>query len=240
MQPNHVIGSKKELLNHFGSSQKLEIRNLQQMEDLLKMNIPAKVWKDASNRNQLSFNQEFLQQTNEFTFIFLNIKYINLISFFTNLTELDLSENQISDISSISKLKGLKILQLNKNCIKDISALLSLSDLIYLVELNLSENQISDISSISKLKNLQKLYLQCNNIEDISSIQFLIQHIWIYLKINQLPTQQLCRIQLNYYSILTTSCKTNLGCNILLNYRDQVYLKQKLQIQTIFLISYSA
>ncbi|CAL6075473.1 Conserved_hypothetical protein [Hexamita inflata] len=182
MQPNQEIESQEDLLSHFGSSKQLEIRNLQQIRKLLEMDIPPQIWEDASNRNLLSFNQELIQGTKEVKFNYQNIKHIYLISFLTNLTELDLSGNKISDISSISKLKNMKKINLGSNCIDDISVLLSFTDLIYLAELNLSQNQISDISSISKLKDLKILDLSCNNIEDISVLQSLPDLTHLYLQ----------------------------------------------------------
>ncbi|CAL6005062.1 Conserved_hypothetical protein [Hexamita inflata] len=153
MQPNHAIESKEDLLNHFGSSKTLEIRNSLQMEDLLKMNVPPEVWEDASNRNLLSFSKEFVLQTKKITFCYRKIEYIYLISFLVNLTELDLQQNKISDISSISKLKNLKKLDLNYNSIEDISALQSHTDLIYL---DLSYNKLT--SYTLALPNLVELF----------------------------------------------------------------------------------
>ncbi|CAL6023487.1 Conserved_hypothetical protein [Hexamita inflata] len=381
MKLNHTIKSKEDLLSHFGSSQKLEILDSEQMKKLLALNVQPKIWEDALNRNLLSFNQELVQETEEFTFNRRNIEYIYLISFLTNLTELNLSENQISDISSISKLKYLKKLNLTRNRIEDISALQSLPDLTHLylqynkltsytvalpnlVELSLSGDKLQEKSGLQhspklerlylsktettdlrsilhQLFGLKVLYLSSNNLKEISylstfldlqilclcenkylqnigplkfctqltylcfsktnvadiqflnliverqniSIQFLssqtqlnqtspkikyliflafpssntqrnsiqqetvskiflhfnlclIQLTYIYNIINQLPTQQLYRIQLNYHSAVT-SYKKNLGYNILLNQRDYICLKQKPQIYVLFFISYS-
>ncbi|CAL6054194.1 Conserved_hypothetical protein [Hexamita inflata] len=166
MQPNHEIKSQEDLLNHFRSSQKLEILDLEQMENLLEMNVPPEVWEDASNRNLLSFSQEFVQETEEFTFNQREIKHIYLVSFFTNLTELYLSGNNISDISSISKLKNLKKLYLESNCIEDISALQSLPDLTHLY---LSYNKLT--SYTLALPGLVYLSLSGNKLQDKSGLQ---------------------------------------------------------------------
>ncbi|CAL6023441.1 Conserved_hypothetical protein [Hexamita inflata] len=155
---NHVIRNEEELLNHFGS-QKLEIGNLQQMEDLLEK-------EESSNRNLVSISQEFVQRTKEFTFNYGQIKKIYFISFLTNLTELNLSYNQLSDISCISKLKNLKKLILINNHIEDISALQSLLNLTYLniFEINLTSYTLA-------LPNLVEFSLSGNKLQDISGLQ---------------------------------------------------------------------
>ncbi|CAL6075509.1 Conserved_hypothetical protein [Hexamita inflata] len=154
MKHNQIIRSKKDLLKHFGSSKQLEILDLEQMKSLLRMDIPPEVWEDASNRNLLSFNQEFVQRTKQFIFLKRGIQYFHLLSFLTNLTELYLSSNKISDIFSISKLKNLKILDLGSNRIEDISGLQSLSDLAHLF---LSYNKLTSFTlSLPNLVELQK------------------------------------------------------------------------------------
>jgi small GTP-binding protein len=85
----------------------------------------------------------------------------------TNLTQLDLKNNQISDISFLQNLTKLIQLDLKNNQISDIS---SLKDLKNLTELNLGNNQISDtsdISSLEGLKNLKRLDLKNNKISKL-------------------------------------------------------------------------
>ncbi|CAL6035630.1 leucine-rich_repeat domain-containing protein [Hexamita inflata] len=201
MQPNQIIRSKEELINHFGSSKTLEILDLEQMKILLEIDVPPEIWKDASNRNLLSFSQEFVQETEEFKFYGRSIEHIYLVSFLTNLTELNLSENNISDISTIYKLKNLKKLDLRDNCIKDISALQSFTDQIQLAELDLQNNNISDISSISKLKNLKELDLRSNSIEDISALQSLPDLTHLYLQQTRITSYTLALPNLVYLKL---------------------------------------
>ncbi|CAL6065408.1 leucine-rich_repeat domain-containing protein [Hexamita inflata] len=168
MKPNQIIRSKKDLLKHFGASQTLEILDSEQMKDLLEMNISPEVWDNASNRNLLFISEEFVQETQEFVFnIFRGIKYIYLVSFLTNLTELNLQNNIVSDISSISKLKNLKKINFGSNCIEDISALQSLPDLTHL---DLQVNQLT--SYTLALPNLVYLSLRANKLKDISGLQY--------------------------------------------------------------------
>ncbi|MCG8332150.1 MAG: leucine-rich repeat domain-containing protein, partial [Chitinophagales bacterium] len=85
----------------------------------------------------------------------------------SNLQSLDLSDNNISDISFLEKLSNLQSLYLNDNNISDISFLEKLPSL---QTLWLYENVISDISSIKYLKNLNALQLGKNQISDISPL----------------------------------------------------------------------
>ncbi|CAL6054206.1 leucine-rich_repeat domain-containing protein [Hexamita inflata] len=207
MQPNHEIKSQEDLLSHFGSSKQLEILDLEQMEKLLKMNVSPEIWEDASNRNLLSFNQEFVQRTQRQGFFSRGIKRIFLISFLTNLIELNLSGNNISDISSISKLKNLKKLYLESNCIEDISALQSLPDLTHLqlysnrltsytlvlpnlVYLSLGNNKLQDKSGLQHSPKLERLYLSGTETTDLRSIP----HQLFGLKVIQLSFNNILEI----------------------------------------------
>ena len=80
---------------------------------------------------------------------------------------LDLSECNLIEIpESILKLPWLKELNLSENEISDISVL---KDLQQLIHLDLSENEISDISVLKDLKQLTFLNLYDNQISDISA-----------------------------------------------------------------------
>ncbi len=67
---------------------------------------------------------------------------------------LDLSNQNLEDISFLRKYKNLKVLSLRRNKIKDISVLASLE---YLEELDLSYNQIEEFSPLENLKHLKKI-----------------------------------------------------------------------------------
>ncbi|CAL5982119.1 Conserved_hypothetical protein [Hexamita inflata] len=225
MQPvNHEIRSKEDLLNHFGSSQKLEIRDSELMENLLEINVPPKVLEDVSNRNLLSFGQEFVQQTKELTFTGRKIEHIQLISFLTNLTELNLSNNKISDISTISKLKNLRILDLNSNSIEDIATLQSLPDLTHLglfynkftsytvalpnlVELSLSCNNLQDKSGLQHSPKLERLDLSWTETTDLRTIPHQLFGLkYLYLLSNNIK-------EISYLSNIVDLQCLNLGCN---------------------------
>jgi len=85
----------------------------------------------------------------------------------TSLTELDLDNNQVSDISILANLTNLTKLDLYGNEISDITAV---SNLTSLTKLYLWENQISDVSPLANLANLTYLWLNSNKITDISPL----------------------------------------------------------------------
>ncbi len=95
------------------------------------------------------------------------ISDISALSELTNLQKLELWKNNIGNISEISGLTNLQVLNLTSNAISDIRALNGLTNL---QELYLVNNAISDISALSGLMNLQKLGLGGNSIDDISVI----------------------------------------------------------------------
>ncbi|MFB2923708.1 MULTISPECIES: leucine-rich repeat domain-containing protein [Aerosakkonema] len=101
----------------------------------------------------------------------------------TNLTYLNLAGNQITDISGLSTLTNLTDLCIDNNQITDISGLSTLTNLTYL---NLSNNQITDISGLSSLTNLTQLYLDNNQITDISGLSTLTNLTILYLDNNQI------------------------------------------------------
>ena len=109
-----------------------------------------------------------------------DIKELNKM---TNLTDLDLYENQISDISVLSELTNLTSLALSENTISDISALSGLTNLKHLY---LGRNQISDISALSELTNLKTLHLDGNQISDINSLSKLLNLTYLELGNNQI------------------------------------------------------
>ena len=109
-----------------------------------------------------------------------DIKELNKL---TNLTYLDLYDNQISDIGVLSDLTNLKYLCLGRNQISDISALSKLTNL---EELYLFENQIGDVSTLSGLTNLTVLEIWINQINDISCLESLTKLTKLDVTINQI------------------------------------------------------
>ena len=95
------------------------------------------------------------------------IGFLTGLEFATNLTDLTLDLNQITDISPLAGLTKLTYLALYGNGISDISPLAGLTKL---TGLWLHYNNITDISALAGLTNLTSLALSNNNITDISPL----------------------------------------------------------------------
>ena len=102
----------------------------------------------------------------------------------TELTDLDLTSNNIKEITGLDKLKNLTNLYLEDNKIEWISGLDSLSKL---QRLYLSGNNIQEIEGLENLTNLQILHLNDNQISKIRGMENLekLQHFEI--KNNLIP-----------------------------------------------------
>jgi hypothetical protein len=106
-----------------------------------------------------------------------------LIKDLKNLTYLDLSNTQVSDVSGLKDLKNLTTLKLNgdflnKMSIRDVSAL---KDLKNLTSLNLYRTQVSDVSALKDLKNLTSLDLSSTQVSDVSALKDLKNLTSLYL-----------------------------------------------------------
>ena len=113
-----------------------------------------------------------LTQLSELKLIKNRISDVSALAALTQLDVLDLRWNNISDISALAGLTRLTRLQLAANPISDISAL---AGLIQLTDLEFGGNSISDISALAGLTRLTRLQLAANPISDISALAGLIQ-----------------------------------------------------------------
>ena len=111
-----------------------------------------------------------------FSAVGYGISSIQGLEYATNLTELELEDNYISDLSPLSDLTNLTHLYLGFNEIGDISPLARLTNLTHL---ELYHNEISDTYSLSCLTNLTHLDLNANQIgmldfsgSDFSSLEY--------------------------------------------------------------------
>jgi len=99
----------------------------------------------------------------------------------TNLTQLDLSSNQLSDISALSVLTNLTQLYFSYTQVRDISPLSTLRNL---TQLSFSDTQVSNISPLSALTNLTQLSFSDTQVSDISPLINLKNLNMLWLKNN--------------------------------------------------------
>ena len=94
------------------------------------------------------------------------------LHFATNLTWLNLNDNQVSDLSPIAGLINLSVLKFSRGNVSDLSPL---AGLINLKELRFSrENNISDLSPLAGLINLEHLTFSNGKVSDISPLAGLV------------------------------------------------------------------
>ena len=108
-----------------------------------------------------------------------SISDISTLENLTSLTELYLSDNSISDISTLSGLTQLTHLDLSSNSITDISAL---SGMTSMTNLHLSRNSLTDLSALSGMTAITTLSLDYNSIIDISALSSM--SLMLSLKLN--------------------------------------------------------
>ncbi len=97
------------------------------------------------------------------------------------LGELDLNDNQITEIKGIENLKNLYNLNLSCNKLTEIRGL---DTLLNLSELNLSENEITEIKGIENLKKLYSLNFSSNKLTEIKGLEYLKRLRYLNLKDN--------------------------------------------------------
>ena len=108
---------------------------------------------------------------------------ISPLSNLTQMKELILFHNQISDVSPLANLVLLETLRIQNNRIADISPL---SNLTQMKELILSYNQISDIKPLATLTQLTKLHLHNNRIVDVSPLANLVLLETLHIQNNRI------------------------------------------------------
>lgn len=110
------------------------------------------------------------------------IKSIAGLEHCRELRELNLSGNQIEDISPLSGLKYLQSVDVSNNKVASIEALKPLTMLQYV---NLGGNQIADLAPLAGHQTIWALYLEKNKITDIGVVADLPKLVALYLDDNQ-------------------------------------------------------
>ena len=128
------------------------------------------------------------------------------------LSDLNLDENLISDLSFLKNMSILKSFSAENNMIKDVSVFTSLANL---KKLNLSNNLISDIEPLASLTSLKTLDLSYNLVSSISPLSALtsitelnlagntVKQLDSIVRLSKLETLTLSDNPVQYLSVLS-------------------------------------
>jgi len=130
---------------------------------------------------------------------------IAALQYMENLIRLELTDNNITDLTPLTGLTSLTTLHIDRNQINDLTPLASLTNLTWLFMggnqvtnfeplfglenltwLNLASSGISDIEQLAELTSLTRLILHVNEISDISPLSNLTNLNSLWLSSNQI------------------------------------------------------
>ncbi|CAL6006724.1 Conserved_hypothetical protein [Hexamita inflata] len=167
------------LTSQIKRGQKFIINNELNLLDFMHENIPYKYYQ---NKELFQIEHKMLLWQDA-SFARQNIIQIGILSFFTNLTSMDVSDNAIHDIQPLAELKQLRQLIINSNYIDDIT---SISQLTNLIELNMSKNLINNISHLKNLHQLIDLDISDNQVDNVDSLEKLLQLQFLNVRENEI------------------------------------------------------
>lgn len=102
---------------------------------------------------------------------------------YTKLKELYLNDNQISDVSALSKLPLLSVLEVSNNKLTQIAALAANTNL---MKLSVANNQITTLAGVEKLTGLTELYAHHNKLTAVNPLMALEGLTKLYLGHNNI------------------------------------------------------
>jgi Leucine-rich repeat (LRR) protein len=113
---------------------------------------------------ETEFPSYYLEDYEEFELAFSGLELLDGVEYCTHVKVLDISNNEVSDLSNLWDLKNLEELYIANNKIGYID---SLSNLLKLRVLDISGNQIDDISPIFNLEKLEYVNLIGNQLSEM-------------------------------------------------------------------------
>ena len=102
------------------------------------------------------------------------------------LTEVNLTRNQLTSVKGLEKLTKLKWLKLYDNKLTSVKGLEKLTQLKYLF---LHDNQLTSVKGLEKLTQLKYLYLMYNQLTDVKGLEKLTQLTRLHLQGNPALTK---------------------------------------------------
>ena len=146
-------------------------------------NLAAAVRKALGLDRNAPISERAIQRLTELELRENQISDLRPLTNFTQLTWLTIRENPISDFTPLANLKqlvGLKIVNSN------FSDMTLLADMAKLTDLTLRSNKISDITALANLTKLKRLYLPHNQISDVTPLAGLVNLETLHLQDNSI------------------------------------------------------
>ncbi|CAL6090383.1 Conserved_hypothetical protein [Hexamita inflata] len=153
---------------------------------------PKKVSKLTINSCNLS-NLQGIQHMVQLTDLNLSmnqLKDISLLASLINLTHLDLGQNNIENINVVANFKMLISLDFSQNLVNDISALAQLSQI---QVLDLSYNFVNSLECLASLTSLVRLNVSKNYISSINCLSKMINLVYLNISFNKIISIEICK-----------------------------------------------
>ncbi|CAL6115095.1 Leucine_rich repeats-containing protein [Hexamita inflata] len=194
------VHNGKLIIQNDPSLQSIEFVDYINIKELIVMNCynlilercPKKALKLTINSCNLSILQgiEHMVQLTDLNLSMNQLKDISLLASLINLTHLDLGQNNIENINVLTNFKNLISLDLSQNLVADITAIAQLTQLQIL---DLSYNFISSLDDLSDLTSLVRLNVSKNNIVNINSLKGMINLVYLNISFNKIISLEICK-----------------------------------------------
>ncbi|EOA2659821.1 class 1 internalin InlE [Listeria monocytogenes] len=126
---------------------------------------------------------QYLTNLSELELIDNQVTDLNPLTNLTKITELRLSGNPLKDVSALAGLKNLKTMDLIYTDITDVTPLAGLSNLQFL---SFGSTQVSDLTPLANLSKLTTLNAMNSKVSDVSPLTGLSNLTEVYLEENQI------------------------------------------------------
>ncbi len=157
----------------------------------------------------------------DLSFMNLTNADIQVLSYMKNLKQLNLSGNNISDLTPLSGLTNLESIDL---IVCNITNLYPLRNLTKLKYLSVGHNYISDISVVSNLSNLESFHVSHNNISDVSALRYCTALKRLDISYNNISDISALNQLYNLEHLSVTENNISGGVNFLINLRNLRYV----------------
>ena len=145
----------------------LPLASMAQVVDIPDTNLGAAVRRELGKGVNAAITREDMRLLRFFYPTRADISDLTGLEYATNLEDLDLSNNFVSDLSPVGGLTKLRLIGLRNNRVSDLSPLEYATNL---EDLDLSDNFVSDLSPVGGLTKLRWIRLSNNRVSDLSPV----------------------------------------------------------------------